>query len=80
MKAKITAAVLAALKRNTFTASLPIHVQVDGRQVTLIGEVDREDLVFEAIATVESVSSALRVKSQLTVNKKIAQPTERIRV
>lgn len=80
MKAKITTAVLAALKRNTFTANQPIHVQVKGRQVILIGEVEREDLVFEAIATAESVSPALRVISQLTVYTKTYEPVERIRV
>lgn len=68
MENKVQMAVLRAIKRNQFIADQPIHVKAKGRKVVLLGEVGREDLVFEAIATAESVHPMLQVRSKLTVN------------
>ena len=67
MEEKIRRAVETALKRNTFTANENIDVIVQGRVVILTGIVRQEDLIYEAVATAESVSSKLRVYSNLEV-------------
>ena len=58
---------MAALNHNNFTADQLIDVDVNRFVVILVGEVDREDLVYEAIATAESVSPHLEVFSELVV-------------
>lgn len=67
MEEKIKQAVKTALRRNTFTANEDIDVVVQGRVVILAGTVRYEDLIYEAVATAESVSSKLRVYSNLEV-------------
>jgi osmotically-inducible protein OsmY len=69
MASKVRKAVLAALKRNTFTADQPIEVRVKGTNVLLVGEVEDEALIYEAVATAESVSALLRVYSRLKVRQ-----------
>ena len=68
MEEKIKRAVKTALKRNTFTATENIEVVVQGRVVILTGIVGHDDLIYEAVATAESVSSKLRVYSNLEVD------------
>lgn len=68
MEEKIKRAVKTALNRNTFTASEDIDVVVQGRVVILTGVVSYDDLIYEAVATAESVSSKLRVYSNLEVD------------
>lgn len=67
MENKIRQAVEYALRRNTFTANEGINVRVQGRVVILTGFVSHEDLIYEAVATAESVSPKLRVYSGLQV-------------
>lgn len=69
MAKKVKLAVLDALKKNAFIAEQPIHVKSKGNIVVLIGEVESEDLIFEAIATAEAVHPLLDVYSKLTINK-----------
>jgi osmotically-inducible protein OsmY len=69
MEEKIKRVVEAALQRNTFTADQPIEISVRGRVVILTGSVSHEDLIYEAVATAESVSPKLRIYSSLKVNK-----------
>lgn len=64
---RIKQVVYAALKRNTFTAQQAIEVHLKGRVVVLTGQVTSEELIYEAVATVESVSPLLRVISRLEV-------------
>jgi osmotically-inducible protein OsmY len=71
---KIKRAVYAVLKRNTFTADQLIRVKVRGRQVLLVGYVKDEDLVYEAVATVESLHPALEVFSALKVGEPVRKP------
>ena len=59
--------IVRALKRNTFTADLPIDVRVVGEDVMLYGMVTHEDLIPEVVATVEAVAPFLRVHSHLRV-------------
>ena len=73
MERTIKLLAIAALKRNEFTANQPIRVLVKGRTVVLRGIVEQEDLIYEAVATVESISSLLRVYSQLTVAEKVSK-------
>jgi osmotically-inducible protein OsmY len=73
MSAKLKAAVIAALNRNTFTADQPIEVYARGRHVFLMGSVEREDLIYEAIATAETVSPLIVVHNRLLVRAKVAQ-------
>lgn len=73
MERKIKLLAIAALKRNTFTADQPIRVLVKGRTVVLRGTVENDDLIYEAVATVESISSLLRVYSQLTVAERVSE-------
>jgi osmotically-inducible protein OsmY len=67
MEEKIKRAVLYALHRNNFTANEAIEVIVKGRVVILTGSVRHEELIYEAVATAEAVSSKLRVYSNLEV-------------
>ncbi len=67
MAGKVKRAVEKALHRNTFTADQSIRVLTRGRLVVLAGEVDCEDLIYEAVATAEAVSSLLVVHNRLTV-------------
>ena len=76
MERKIKLLAIAALKRNEFTADQPIRVLVKGRTVVLRGSVENEDLIYEAVATVESISSLLRVYSLLTVAERVAEASE----
>jgi osmotically-inducible protein OsmY len=76
MEQKIKLLVMAALKRNEFTANQAIRVLVKGRTVMLRGTVEQEDLIYEAVATVESISSLLRVYSQIKVAERISKPSE----
>ena len=69
MEEKIKRVVEAALQRNTFTADQPIEISVRGRVVVLTGTVSHEDLIYEAVATAESVSPKLRIYSSLKVQK-----------
>ncbi len=73
MQDKIKKAVLAALRRNTFTAHQAIEVEVYGRHVVLVGEVNHEELVYEAIATAESVSAKLHIHNRLTVQQPVME-------
>lgn len=68
MEEKIKRAVEKALRRNTFTAEELIKVSVQGRVVILTGSVSQEDLIYEAVATAEAVSSKLRVYSSLEIS------------
>ena len=67
MKEKIRRAVQAALTQNTFTANEAIKVNVQGRVVILTGSVSQEELIYEALATAEAVSSKLKVYASLDV-------------
>lgn len=67
MGKKLNLAVLKALNANEFLANQPIHVKSKGNIVLLMGEVEREDLIFEAVATTEAVHPLLEVYSKLTV-------------
>lgn len=67
MEEKIKRAVKTALNRNTFTAEENIEIVVQGRVVILTGTISHEELIYEAVATAESVSSKLRVYSNLEV-------------
>lgn len=73
MQNKIKEAVEAALRRNTFTAHQPIEVEVRGRHVILNGEVNHEELVYEAIATAEAVSYQLVVHNRLSVREPVVE-------
>jgi hypothetical protein len=42
----------------------------------LRGTVDNDDLIYEAVATVESISSLLNVFSQLTVAERVSETSE----
>jgi osmotically-inducible protein OsmY len=76
MERKIKLLAIAALKRNEFTANQPIRVLVKGRTVMLRGTVEQEDLIYEAVATIESISSLLRVYTQLTVAERISKSSD----
>lgn len=76
MERTIKLLAIAALKRNEFTANQPIRVLVKGRKVVLRGTVEHEDLIYEAVATVESISSLLQVYSRLAVAEKVAEKSE----
>jgi osmotically-inducible protein OsmY len=65
--------VLAALRDNLFTASEPIQVHIRGRHVFLTGAVAREDLMYEAILTAESVSDLLLIHNRLQVREAAPQ-------
>ena len=67
LEEKIRRAIKAALQHNTFTASEPIDVVVQGRVVILTGAVSHDDLIYEAVATAEAVSAKLRIYSNLEV-------------
>lgn len=69
MAIKVKDAVKIALQRNSFIATQEIEVKTKGYIVVLKGEVDSHELVFEAIATAESVSPLLDVRSRLTVRQ-----------
>lgn len=73
MEERIKRAVNKALQRNTFTANQAIDIIVQGRVVILAGEVATEDLIYEAVATAESVHPKLRIYSDLIVNPDVAQ-------
>ncbi|MCI0710613.1 MAG: BON domain-containing protein [Chloroflexi bacterium] len=73
MEERIKRAVTRALQRNTFTANQAIDIIVQGRVVILAGEVGNEDLIYEAVATAESVHPKLRVYSDLVVNPNVAE-------
>lgn len=70
MPNKVKKAVLAALQRNTFTANQAIEVYTKGRHVVLMGSVESPDLIFEAIATAETVSPLIQVHNRLKVRSK----------
>lgn len=67
MGKKLNLAVLKALNTNEFLASQPIHVKSKGNIVLLMGEVQSEDLIFEAVATTEAIHPLIQVYSKLTV-------------
>lgn len=68
MPNKIKSAVKRALHRNTFTANQPVEVLVRGVHVFLVGSVESEDLIYEAIATAETVSPLIVVHHRLKVH------------
>ncbi len=61
--------ILRALQRNTFTAREPIDVVIAGSAIWLRGTVSHEDLIPEAVATVEAVAPYLYVYSRLRVRR-----------
>ncbi|MBZ0321323.1 MAG: BON domain-containing protein [Anaerolineae bacterium] len=61
--------VMAALRDNPDTCTQPIRVQVRGRNVMLSGLVANENVILEAIISVESVSEFLNVYSRLMVRE-----------
>ena len=70
MQNKLRQLVISALKRNEFTAPLPLSITINGLDVFVFGSVPVEDLVYEVVATVESVSPYLRVHSRMKVAKR----------
>ncbi|PJF40440.1 MAG: hypothetical protein CUN55_12715 [Phototrophicales bacterium] len=76
MAIKVKDAVRAALQRNAFTANLPIEIKTKGHIVVLKGEVDSHELIFEALATAESVSPLLDVRCRLKVRQPNAGSTD----
>ncbi len=69
--------VMAALRDNPDTCTQPIRVQVRGRNVMLSGLVANENVILEAIISVESVSEFLNVYSRLMVREAEATPVYR---
>jgi hypothetical protein len=67
MQNKLRQLIISALKRNEFTTMLSLDLSVQGYKVTVSGEVENDALIYEVIATVESVSPNLRVQSRLKV-------------
>lgn len=61
--------VMAALRDNPDTCTQPIRVQVRGRDIMLSGVVANENVILEAIISVESVSEFLNVYSRLMVRE-----------
>jgi osmotically-inducible protein OsmY len=61
--------IMRALKRNTFTAQEPIEVVIKDGAVWLHGTVSDEDLIAEAVATVEATVPQLYVYSRLRVRR-----------
>ena len=61
--------IMRALKRNTFTAQEPIEVVIKDGAVWLYGTVSDEDLIAEAVATVEATVPQLYVYSRLRVRR-----------
>jgi len=59
--------IMRALKRNTFTAQEPIEVVIKDGAVWLHRTVSDEDLIAEAVATVEATVPQLYVYSRLRV-------------
>ncbi len=56
-----------ALRRNTFTATQPIHVLVQENAIVLYGSVSHADMIAEAVAVAEAVAPSLHVYSRLRV-------------
>ncbi len=69
--------VMAALRDNPDTYTQPIRVQVRGRNVMLSGMVANENVILEAIISVESVSEFLNVYSRLMVREVESTPAYR---
>ena len=70
MQNKLRQLIVSALKRNEFTARLPLHINLKGYEVTISGAVPSEEMIFEVVVTVESVSPNLRVRSRMQITSK----------
>lgn len=70
MHNKLRQLIFIALKRNEFTARLPLRLSLRGYDVIVEGEVDSEASIYEVVATIESVSPYLRVRSRMTVSER----------
>ncbi|NJL94568.1 MAG: hypothetical protein HC915_13015 [Anaerolineae bacterium] len=69
MQNKLRQLIISALKRNEFTSHLPLSIKLQGYQVVVYGSVPAEELIYEVVATVESVSPYLQVRSQMQVER-----------
>lgn len=66
---RIYQAVIKALHLNPYTANEAIQVAIQGYVVILTGHVTDEELIYEAVATVEALSPKLEVYSELMVKE-----------
>jgi len=72
MQSKLRQLIITALKRNELTAPLDIYVQLNrGHEVTLSGYAPNATSLYEAIATIESVSPYLRVINHVEVELEV---------
>lgn len=67
MQNKLRQLVISALKRNEYTAHLPLRVSVRGYDVVISGQVASDKTAHEVLNTVKRVSPHLRVQSDLHV-------------
>ena len=70
MQNKLRQLVVSALKRNEFTANLPLQVGVRGYHVIISGNIDSDELICEVVATAESVSPYLVVHNLMKVQNR----------
>ncbi|MBZ0310368.1 MAG: hypothetical protein K8I82_30180 [Anaerolineae bacterium] len=70
MQNKLRQLIISALKRNELTSYLPLRLTVKGYHVMVEGTVDSKAMVYEVIATIESVSPYLIVHSRLSVKQR----------
>lgn len=72
MQNKLRQLIISALRRNDYTADLPIQVRVVGYDVTISGYVPADFIRSEVVATIESVSPYLRIHNRLKVAEQYA--------